>query len=89
MQVSVSKREAEMKMDNNDFDERTHNYRRKKWIEDGMDPDEMENKYIMTVYCFVKFIYKKNNHFSIDGKKRKNKRKKYIWLHEKQPMKNV
>lgn len=47
MQVSVSKREAEMKMDNDDFDQRTHNYRRKKWIEDGLDPDEMENKYVL------------------------------------------
>lgn len=46
MQVSVSKREAEMKMDNEDFDQRTHNYRRKKWIVDGLDPDEMENKYV-------------------------------------------
>lgn len=44
MQVSVSKREAEMTLDNKDFDERTNNYRRKKWIEDGLDPDEMENK---------------------------------------------
>ncbi|KAJ6640720.1 putative ATP-dependent RNA helicase Dbp45A [Pseudolycoriella hygida] len=42
MQVSVSKREAEITLDNKDFDERTHNYRRKKWIEDGLDPDEME-----------------------------------------------
>lgn len=49
MQVSVSKREAEMKMDNDDFDQRTHNYRRKKWIEDGLDPDEMENKYVLPV----------------------------------------
>lgn len=44
MQVSVSKREAEIALDNKDFDERTHNYRRKKWIEDGLDPDEMEAK---------------------------------------------
>lgn len=45
MQVSVSRREAELEMDNKDFDERKHNYRRKKWIEDGLDPDEMEDKY--------------------------------------------
>lgn len=44
MQVSVSKREAEIALDNKDFDERTHNYRRKKWIEDGLNPDEMEAK---------------------------------------------
>lgn len=45
MQVSVSKRESEMALDNKDFDDRAHNYRRKKWIEDGLDPDEMENKW--------------------------------------------
>lgn len=45
MQVSVSKRESEISLDNKDFDDRAHNYRRKKWIEDGVDPDEMENKW--------------------------------------------
>lgn len=44
MQVSVTKREAEIKLDNKDFDERATNYRRKKWIEDGLDPDAMERK---------------------------------------------
>lgn len=44
MQVSVSKREAEIALDNKDIDERANNYRRKKWIEDGLDPDEMEAK---------------------------------------------
>ena len=44
LQVSVSKREAEIKLDNKDFDERAHNYRHKKWIEEGFDPDEMEAK---------------------------------------------
>lgn len=45
MQVNVTKRESEMTLDNKDFDERAHNYRRKKWIENGDDPDEMENKW--------------------------------------------
>lgn len=45
MQVSVARREAEMNLDNKDFDERQHNYRRKKWIEQGLDPDEMEAKW--------------------------------------------
>lgn len=45
MQVNVSKRECEMALDNKDFDERAQNYRRKKWIENGDDPDEMENKW--------------------------------------------
>lgn len=45
MQVNVSKRECEMTLDNKDFDDRAHNYRRKKWIENGQDPDEMENKW--------------------------------------------
>lgn len=44
MQVSVSRREAEIELDSKDFDERTHNYRRKKWIENDLDPDEMEDK---------------------------------------------
>lgn len=47
MQVNVSRRECEMQLDNKDFDERAQNYRRKKWIEDGQDPDEMENKWKM------------------------------------------
>lgn len=45
MQVSVSKREQEMVLDNQDFDERASNYRRLKWLEEGLDPDEMENKF--------------------------------------------
>lgn len=45
MQVNVSKRECEMTLDNKDFDERAQIYRRKKWIENGDDPDEMENKW--------------------------------------------
>lgn len=45
MQVNVSKRECEMALDNKDFDERAQIYRRKKWIENGQDPDEMENKW--------------------------------------------
>lgn len=44
MQVSVTKREAEIKLDNKDFDERAANYRRKKWIEEGLDPDLMEQQ---------------------------------------------
>lgn len=47
MQVSVSKREAEIALDNKDIDERAHNYRRKKWIEEGLDPDEMEAKWVL------------------------------------------
>lgn len=45
MQVNVSKRECEMALDTKDFDDRAQNYRRKKWIENGDDPDEMENKW--------------------------------------------
>lgn len=45
MQVNVARREQEINLDNNDFDERAQNYRRKKWIMDGLDPDEMEEKY--------------------------------------------
>lgn len=42
MQVSVARREAEMKIDTKDFDERIQNYRRKRWITEGLDPDEMQ-----------------------------------------------
>lgn len=45
LQVSVAKREHEVALDNKDFDERTQNYRRKKWIENDLDPDEMEAKW--------------------------------------------
>jgi ATP-dependent RNA helicase DDX49/DBP8 len=45
LQVNVAKREAEVQLDNKDFDERQHNYRRKKWMVDGLDPDAMEEKY--------------------------------------------
>jgi len=45
MQVSVARREAGLKINNEDFDERIQNYRRKKWITEGLDPDEMEAKY--------------------------------------------
>lgn len=44
LQVSVTKREAEISLDNNDFNERAWNYRRKKWIEQGLDPDVMEQE---------------------------------------------
>ncbi|XP_005182432.1 probable ATP-dependent RNA helicase Dbp45A [Musca domestica] len=45
MQVNVTRRESEIELDNNDFDERAQNYRRKQWILEGKDPDEMENLY--------------------------------------------
>lgn len=45
MQVSMAMHEAESKVDNNDFDERIQNYRRKRWIENGLDPDEEERKW--------------------------------------------
>lgn len=45
MQVSVAIHEAETKVDNNDFDERIENYRRKKWILEGKNPDEEEAKW--------------------------------------------
>lgn len=45
MQVSVAVHEAETKVDNTDFDERIQNYRRKRWIQDGLDPDEEERKW--------------------------------------------
>ncbi|XP_055381714.1 probable ATP-dependent RNA helicase Dbp45A [Condylostylus longicornis] len=45
MQVNVARRENEITLDNKDFDERAHVYRRKKWILEGLDPDFMEEQY--------------------------------------------
>ena len=45
MQVSVAIHEAETKIDNDDFDERIENYRKKKWILEGKNPDEEEAKW--------------------------------------------
>lgn len=45
MQVNVSRRESEITLDNKDFDERAQNYRRKKWILDGLDPDKKEEEF--------------------------------------------
>ncbi|KFB51001.1 AGAP005130-PA-like protein [Anopheles sinensis] len=45
MQVNVARREAEMNLDNKDFDERQSNYRRMRWMQQGLDPDEMEAKW--------------------------------------------
>lgn len=33
-----------MKLDNKDFGERINNYRKKKWIAEGLDPEEEEQK---------------------------------------------
>lgn len=45
MQVSMAMHEAESKVDNTDFDDRIQNYRRKRWIENGLNPDEEEAKW--------------------------------------------
>lgn len=45
MQVSVARREAEMNLNNEDFDERQQRYRRVRWTQEGLDPDEMEAKW--------------------------------------------
>lgn len=43
-QVSVTKREAEIKLDQNDFEERKQINKRKKLILEGKDPDEEERR---------------------------------------------
>jgi ATP-dependent RNA helicase DDX49/DBP8 len=45
MQVSVAVHEAQTKIDDTDFDERIQNYRRKRWILEGLDPDVEEMKW--------------------------------------------
>lgn len=42
MQVNVTKREAEIQLDNKEFDARKERYRRQDWILEGKDPDQME-----------------------------------------------
>jgi ATP-dependent RNA helicase DDX49/DBP8 len=73
MQVSVAIHEAETKVDNNDFDERIQNYRRKRWINEGLDPDEQEAKWQRE----IKRRIKENRN------RRKEERKKMI--NEKPP----
>ncbi|XP_052862418.1 probable ATP-dependent RNA helicase Dbp45A isoform X2 [Anopheles cruzii] len=34
-----------MNLDNKDFDDRQQNYRRMRWMQQGLDPDEMEAKW--------------------------------------------
>lgn len=43
-QVHVTKREAQIKLDETDFDERRLINKRKKLINDGKDPDEVEQE---------------------------------------------
>lgn len=43
-QVHVTKREAEIKLDETDFDERRLINKRKKLINEGKDPDEIEQE---------------------------------------------
>ncbi|VVC98137.1 unnamed protein product [Leptidea sinapis] len=40
--VSVTRREQEAQLDNEEFEQRKKNYRVKRWIMAGVDPDEME-----------------------------------------------
>lgn len=64
MQVNMSKRECEMALDSKDFDERAQNYRRKKWIVNDQDPDEMERKW--------------NDEQKLKRKQRKRAEKEYL-----------
>lgn len=64
MQVNMSKRECEMTLDTKDFDERAQNYRRKKWIENDQNPDEMEQKW--------------NDEQKLKRKQRKKAEKEYL-----------
>ncbi|XP_045504709.1 probable ATP-dependent RNA helicase Dbp45A [Colias croceus] len=41
--VSVTRREQEAQLDNEEFEVRKRNYRHKRWILAGVDPDEMES----------------------------------------------
>ncbi|XP_077298518.1 putative ATP-dependent RNA helicase Dbp45A [Arctopsyche grandis] len=48
-QVSVTKREAEINLDNEEFDERAKVYRRKNWILKDLNPDLMEAEFLKMV----------------------------------------
>lgn len=66
-QISVSKSEAYIKLDEKDFYEKRSINQKKKWILNGLDPDEEEKKLLK------KFKHKSNNN---KHKKFKNKMKK-------------
>lgn len=40
--VSVTRREQEAQLDNEEFEQRKKNYRIKRWIQAGADPEMME-----------------------------------------------
>ncbi|XP_004522721.1 probable ATP-dependent RNA helicase Dbp45A [Ceratitis capitata] len=72
MQVNVTRRESEIQLDNNDFDERAQNYRRKQWILEGRDPDAMEE------------IYRKKQRDKLREARRQRKERQKEWA-EKVP----
>lgn len=45
-QISVTKSEAYIKLDEEDFYEKKMTNKRKKWIMEGLDPDEEEEKFM-------------------------------------------
>lgn len=55
MQVNVTRRESEMQLDNNDFDERAQNYRRKTWIMEGRTPTKWKLCKQWKIRIFVVF----------------------------------
>ncbi|XP_044758720.1 probable ATP-dependent RNA helicase DDX49 [Coccinella septempunctata] len=65
-QISVSKSEAHINLDENNFDERRRINLRKKWILEGLDPDEEEAKLLKK---------KKKNVKKLNTKHKINKRK--------------
>ncbi|XP_044252400.1 probable ATP-dependent RNA helicase DDX49 [Tribolium madens] len=48
-QISVTKSEAYIKLDEQDFYERKMINKRKKWMMEGLDPDEEEEKFLKTI----------------------------------------
>lgn len=48
-QISVTKGEAYIKLDEQDFYEKKMINKRKKWMLEGLDPDEEEEKYLKKI----------------------------------------
>ncbi|XP_075234782.1 putative ATP-dependent RNA helicase Dbp45A isoform X2 [Lycorma delicatula] len=75
-QVSVTKREAEIKLDNSDFNEKKQIYKRKKLILEGKDPDEeieRLNELRKLKRKQFKALQKKKLHVKKNIKQKKNK----------------
>lgn len=67
-QISVTKGEAYIKLDEQDFYEKKMINKRKKWILEGLDPDEEEQKYLKRIKKSKRIKKKDKNERKFDKK---------------------